>query len=348
MVNQLLTNGIVLYPNKLFLNRKIRIGIVGSGTIAREHAKVVKSFNHTIIFLVTKTKSKKSLGFIREFNISKHFTNLNIAIKKSKEIDAWIVATPWEVNTKILKKLLDQPKPILIEKPILLKSGDIKKIISLYKKANLKKIHIAYNRNFYDFIPVVVKNLIKKNNFIVQANLSDTYNQIIRKRGNKIEPHLVKYITSHWISFIYIICKNLNLKINFIKHKRENSKLASIKYLLTKKTSKKTINYLNINFIPNCPKNLSIEFFMEDLYFLISPLEEMRIYDKINLVKNKNENSYKQILKKEYKLDKKFKPGFRSQYYEFISTAVTRKHSQLYSTNFIDLYYINKMCENLE
>ena len=89
---------------------------------------------------------------------------------------------------------------------------------------------------------------------------------------------------------------------------------------------------------------------MEDLYFLISPLEEMRIYDKINLVKNKNtnENSYKQILKKEYKLDKKFKPGFRSQYYEFISTAVTRKHSQLYSTNFIDLYYINKMCENLE
>ena len=44
---------------KVNFSKKINVGLVGSGVIAEEYIKVIKSFNHKVIKFVTKSKSKK-------------------------------------------------------------------------------------------------------------------------------------------------------------------------------------------------------------------------------------------------------------------------------------------------
>ena len=45
------------------IDKKIKIGIVGSGNISEEYIKVIKFFNHKVLKIVTKTKSKKNIIF---------------------------------------------------------------------------------------------------------------------------------------------------------------------------------------------------------------------------------------------------------------------------------------------
>ena len=204
-------------------------------------------------------------------------------------------------------------------------------LIKKYGFDTLNKCHIGYNRNFYDFVPKIINILKCHNEFIIQANLSDQFKKLIKKKGVTIKPYLKEYMTSHWISFIYIILKNLklNIKKNIINNQKGN--LKSISYSLIKKNKLVKNKQLNINFIPNSPKNLSIEIFLEDLYINISPLEKMKIINKIEFVQNKKENIYVERVQDTLKVDKKYKPGFKMQYIEFINSCFGNKYKKNYS-----------------
>ena len=48
------------------INKNIKVGIVGSGKISEEYIKVIKFFNHKVVKIVTKTKSKKIIFFVKK------------------------------------------------------------------------------------------------------------------------------------------------------------------------------------------------------------------------------------------------------------------------------------------
>ena len=48
------------------INKNIKVGIVGSGKISEEYIKVIKFFNHKVVKIVTKTKSKKNIFFVKK------------------------------------------------------------------------------------------------------------------------------------------------------------------------------------------------------------------------------------------------------------------------------------------
>lgn len=241
--------------------KNLKIALVGSGSIATEYCKVINYFDHEVLLLITKNNSQKSEILKNKYGIRKHFFNIEKIIEYKDIIDAIIVATPWDKNNDILLKLIKFRKPILIEKPIIFTTKSFKKFNSLNKNYQ-KKIHISFNRNFYDFVPIIIKYLKKNKDALIIANLSDTYEKILSKRGNKIKKYLLEYITSHWISFLYMLTKNLNMNLKLNSNLKKQKNLKSFIFSMEKKgveSSKKIL----INLIPDVPKNLSIEFFLK-------------------------------------------------------------------------------------
>ena len=202
-------------PLNFKIKNNIKIALLGSGSIATEHAKVIKSFDHKITLLITRKNSHRSNLFKKKFAIKNHILNMSQIKNHIKSIDVFVVAVPWYANSKVLLKLTKYNKPILIEKPIIFSLYNINKFKSLSKNFQ-EKIHISYNRNFYDFVPILINYLKKNKEFLIVANLSDTYKGIINKRGKKIKKYLLEYITSHWICFLFMLSKNLNMKLKII------------------------------------------------------------------------------------------------------------------------------------
>ena len=153
MVKNLLKSGKIIYPKKLILKKKLNIGIVGSGTIANEYARIISSFGHKLIVIISKSKNRNAKNIARKHN-AKIFSNIS-KIDKNLTVHAWIVCTSWNKLDYYLKFFFRSQSPILIEKGIALNS---KKIFNLFLKNKKKsKISVAYNRNYYDYIFYLLK-----------------------------------------------------------------------------------------------------------------------------------------------------------------------------------------------
>ena len=49
------------------IDKNIKLGIVGSGNISEDYIKVIKFYNHKVLKIVTKTKSKQNIIFCKTF-----------------------------------------------------------------------------------------------------------------------------------------------------------------------------------------------------------------------------------------------------------------------------------------
>ena len=348
MEKPLLKDGKIIYPNKLKLKKNIKIGLIGSGNIAQRHADVVLSFNHKIDVLLTKSYSKKTELFKKKYNVSSHF----ISIKLFKEylninkIDAIIVCVSWNNSNNIFNKLLDIKKPVLFEKSLNL---SLKSLQNIKKYEYLNNFSFAYNRNYYDFWPTLASASFKNLPEIIQANLPDTFDQIIKKRGAIIRPYLIKYITSHWITFLYTYLKILGSPIDLSFKNIDLEKISInntrvLKMILNNKF--KTI--LIISLIPNNSSKTKIEIFSNKYNFVMQPLENLKIYDVLNKKIIKKNNIYYQNKKIDINVDTKFKPGFRAQYYDFVNSKILKRYKSFQSISIKDLKVIYKICELLK
>ena len=327
----------------------MQIGIVGAGDISEEYIKIIKDFNHKIIKIVTKTKTKKNIAFCNKHKVKHHFLDFKEAIDAEPRVDGWIICSSWDSLAKNFKIAIKEKVTFLIEKSILLTSKELIKINSRLSEKQKKKISIGYNRNYYDYVPILLKEMKKNKPKLIIANLPDNYSNIIKAKGGKIKKDLVKYITSHWISFILKILKLNQIKIDLKKFKKysENNILKSKTFIFDLKTGNKHIPLI-INIIPNNPSNIEIALYGKSKNFIISPVEKLDIFDGIKIYRNKKKQNIYVPQKKTYLVKNDFKPGFKKQYYEFINYCVlgNKKNNLLTSVN--DLIEVYQICELLD
>ena len=269
----------------------MQIGIVGAGDISEEYIKIIKGFNHKVIKIVTKTK--KNIAFCNKHKVKHHFLDFKEAINAEPRVDGWIICSSWNSLAKNFKIAIKEKVTFLIEKSILLTSKELIKINSTLSEKQKKKISIGYNRNYYDYVPILLKEMKKNKPKLIIANLPDNYSNIIKAKGGRIKKDLVKYITSHWISFILKILKLNQIKIDLKKFKKysENNILKSKTFIFDLKTGNKHLP-LVINIIPNNPSNIEIALYCESKNFIISPVEKLDIFDGIKIYKNKKKTKY--------------------------------------------------------
>lgn len=330
------------------INKNIKIGIVGSGKISEEYIRVIKFFNHKVIKIVTKTKSKKNIIFCKKNKIKHHYLSFNKAINSDPKVDAWIICSSWNTLKKNLSIAIKNNISLLIEKSIIITSKDLEKLKSKLKPNQLNRMSIAYNRNYYDFIPYLIKEIKKESLEAIYAYLPESYQSIIDKKGIKIKNHLTKYMTSHWITLIYNVLKNSNAKINLSKKfNYSNKNILSSNLVVFDVNIKDKKIPLIINILPNNPMNINISFYSKKKTFVLSPVEKLKVYKKIRIIKKNIQNVYIPM-SKNLDVNKTFKPGIKLMYRDFINSCVLKNKKSNYMTKLNDLIEIYKICETIQ
>lgn len=115
-------------------NNILKIGVIGSGRIAKRFIKESKYVSGINIEGVLSRNEEKCRNFCEENELNFYSVNYNDFIKK---VDAVYIATPHKTHYEYIKKSLDLKKHVLCEKPMVLSREEA---LELYRLAEEKKV----------------------------------------------------------------------------------------------------------------------------------------------------------------------------------------------------------------
>ena len=273
---------------------KINFAIIGAGKMCVEYSKAINSQKHNLHAIYSRTFKKAKLISTR-FKFKKIYKSLNF-LKNDKKIDIIIICVSEENVGKIIKKLANSKKIILIEKPIGLSFYQSTKIIQFTKKY-LKRSFIALNRRYYPSTLDLVKILKKmKSN---KKRILEVFDCQDKKRFKRLKKHpkvinSMMYANSvHLIDYFDLFCRGNLIRASSLTNNFRNPNIIFSKL----EYSSGDIGFYHCSWNQNSrwKVKLTLNNYKE---WTLQPLESLSEHD---LKKNK-QNFYKSY-------NYKFKPG---------------------------------------
>ena len=155
---------------------RFNFGIIGCGSVAKDHATVIKKLGHQVILGTTKKKNSKNWKLFKKICPETKYVNKINEILLSNKVQYIVSCLPVDLHKKYCKKLLATNKPVLIEKPLHDNFLQLKKIMSRVNNSMNNKI-IGYNRRYYKnkgFYIHVSKRFLKSNSLYIAPNIVAT------------------------------------------------------------------------------------------------------------------------------------------------------------------------------
>ena len=122
--------------------KQINWGIIGSGSIASAFAHSIQSTSNSKLIGLYGRNVDSTNAFAKKFNFYAYY-QLNDLLSSPEEIDAVYVATPHSEHFVHTFQAIKNNKHVLLEKPITLKSEEVK-IIAQAAKKNKKIVKEAF------------------------------------------------------------------------------------------------------------------------------------------------------------------------------------------------------------
>jgi myo-inositol 2-dehydrogenase/D-chiro-inositol 1-dehydrogenase len=101
----------------MIMDKKIGVGLIGSGFIASIHADSFKKIHHADILAVMSPPPGEAKSFAEKHKIPKHFTDLD-GMLALEEIDMVIIGAPNHLHCEICVKAAESGKHVVVEKPL--------------------------------------------------------------------------------------------------------------------------------------------------------------------------------------------------------------------------------------
>lgn len=220
--------------------KELKIGVIGCGYWGTNIVKTLEQLKIKNIFIFDTSFTKIKL-MKKKFPFAVGVENLDVLIEKN--LDCYFLVTPASTHYKIALKLLKKRKDVFVEKPVTLKSKNLKSLISVAKK-NKSILMSGYIYNYNNYINYIKKILEKKN----LGNIKYIYFERCNLGPIRNDASCVWDLASHDISTsIYLLNKLPN-------------KIKSEKFDFLKK-NKFDISTLNLNF-----NNIQVEIKSSWLY----------------------------------------------------------------------------------
>jgi predicted dehydrogenase len=296
----------------------LNILIVGSGYMANEHAKCLKSLGVNISGVISSKGSKSVDNFMSSYYIEQKFTNLEELIINKNTWDAAIICCSEEFTFSYVEKLAKTQKPLLVEKPVTSKLEEFENLI-LYKN-----IKVGFNRRFYDTISFLKSRLDKERIDLVKVNIPESSISEGTSK-NKYLPELVYSNSIHIFDILFYLFGDISWN-SYVKSKKENT-LRSCSLL---GLNKDEINFsLDLPF--DYPENFSITIYSNETRYVLKPIEMLKIYEGIDIQEPSDKfphRIYKPRLQKSIVVEsnKKFKTGLFEQDKSFIEFCRSQKY----------------------
>lgn len=172
------------------MEKKIRWGILSTGTIAHNFAKTVRQMdeNRELSAVASRT-AEKARAFAAEYGISKAYGSYE-ELAADPEIDAVYIATPHSEHAHDMRLCIEHGKNVLCEKPF---TVDAKQAAAIFELAREK--HVFIMEAFWTkFIPVYrdMERILKNGEIGEITCLSAQYGYTVSPTlaVRKLDPHL--------------------------------------------------------------------------------------------------------------------------------------------------------------
>ena len=291
----------------------MNIGFIGTGSMAKVHAQVIRSLGHKIAFVHARNNSR-TLDYFMSVNKGCNAIRDIDKLLEIDECDAFIVTTPPEVTEILLPNFYSSQKFMLIEKPGFLSPAAVTDFL------DSQKMFFGYNRRFYSSIRRLSQNVREE-----ISNISF----IVAEGSTSSDAEKIDILTKNSVHYFDLV------NWLFPSSTLENFRLSSDRNHLESDI------YLESNFIGtiavkfNAPMNSQISATANDKFILLKPIEVCAEAHSLEVTEPDHENPirvYTPILETFAADDneKVFKPGIFNQDRAFIDVVMRKEGPKSY------------------
>lgn len=289
-----------------------RLGFIGAGRMAREHARAATVIGTEVdVVLVPDTESPNVAEF-QKIIPGARFVSSAKAFWES-DMEAIVVVAPWNVIPGMMTELLEDERPMLIEKPILL---DRKAAWDAANRNTENKI-IGFNRRFYGTVERL-RSAVQANGLkSAEITICEIISSIVQRHGEKIIPHIPEMYSAHILDLMFYVFGDLEMRFCSTFREKEIDFVSSDAIFVT--TAGAPI-HLTLN--ANDPSPVGIRARFDDgTVFALSPIEMLTTYKGVEVAEATEENPIRRYMGRELSRlceEGQFKPGFYEQMNAFL------------------------------
>ena len=314
----------------------MKLGFIGAGQMANEHARAFKALGNEIVAVSATPTSNNIEMFSRKYNVKKQYSS-HINLFENEKIDALIVTTPPHVTADILGSIRDLTIPALIEKPGSNRSSVIKN--ELLKKESI--IYFGYNRRFYESVSQLKVQSDKHKGHFVFNLVQPTFEEISER------DYVFVNEAVHMLDMIRFLIPGSEIEAIFYDSQNKTYYFKILQFT-------KPAGTLRVSFGP--VRNQSIEWDKAGLSATLKPIEVLTLSNMFTILEPTPEFPSRRYIPSLINFDvpektlssTEFKPGIMTQAKEFqrlvVSNGQSRK-TRLASPG--DAYYALKWAEQI-
>lgn len=290
----------------------MKLGYIGSGPISAFHIPAAQASGFSIEAIGTTVNSARCREFAASMQISDCYRSDGWKSVCSAPVDAFCLCVDTSATAEILLSLLDNNKPVLVEKPVAWKNSDLQDILN---HPNSSKIYVAYNRRFYDGVAKAKRFADAAKGGIVEVQIPDSI------------PGLRQFMVNgcHVIDLCRYILGDLSVHSRVLNESDSGHDIDLFSVIC--KNTKWTVS---ITHLPGSPENFSININTPGSRFQLKPLEVSTLYKGMEIIDPSTEFPLRRYIPKPastYVEKSEFKPGFLTMYTDFYSFIATGNHN---------------------
>jgi predicted dehydrogenase len=314
----------------------MKLGFIGAGSMAFEHARVFEALNCDIYSACATRDSKNLDRFCKRFNVSNRFDSW-LEMLELPELQGIIVAVPPEIAAKVAPRIFELKIPALIEKPGAVSSADL--LSSEITKHS--HIYYAYNRRYYESLLGMKSHSDSLKGFFT-FDLVEPSLDLKSSRNSQLKSNSV-----HMFDLIRFLVPEAKLTLA-----SKNKSTHNYIYIIHGDSSE-PLGMLHLSF--GAIRNQSITWESESLTAILKPIEELVYANQFTVqeptlevpirkyvpVYNDSQTPSKIIT------ESRFKPGFYGQGLDFLKILHGENHSNTSLATLKDAQMALKMAEQL-
>tara|TARA_B100001971_G_scaffold206674_1_gene225801 strand:- start:210 stop:1238 length:1029 start_codon:yes stop_codon:yes gene_type:complete len=296
-----------------------RLGFLGAGPMARAHGAAAVALGAEIAAVCTAREDSPNWDEFKKITPhARHMTD-GEALFADDAVDAVVACLPWDVMPQWAVRMMETPKPVLMEKPIGF-DADEARVQAEAVTATLGNKLVGYNRRFYETV-ARLRGRVKQGGLKgVRVVISESVESQVERHGRDIIPHLISFCSAHTLDLLlYILGPLRSVALASFPEKGEEATFVSFNGVLA--TAEGVAVTLSLN--ADDPVNTGVRcLFNDGTAWELSPLETLTVYNGLDVqppTPQRNIRNYTPRVEARYEADASLKPGCHAQMTAFLS-----------------------------
>lgn len=171
------------------MDRKLRLGIIGSGDFARIHLDGISKVQNAEVVALCDVDLEKAKGYAEKYRIKDLYTDYNELLARD-DIDAVTLPLPDQVHKEITIAALRAGKHVLCEKPMSLNLDECKEMIKVAKETGKQLMVGQVGRYTPAFVEAkrLLEDGVIGELFMIESEYAHDYSHIGGKGGWRVTP----------------------------------------------------------------------------------------------------------------------------------------------------------------